>query len=198
MVILLAITYIVAALWISGGVFYWIFKRGKWYPSIVYRRVESFFGALGGISLLLFFCWCIAWHILHVVSSEERSRKHAAELRTARESFENAYTNVFELLRERNRRELELRLDYDLRAARMIEDINSNSFSVMNSPCESVPKVPYLWILIFNLRKDINLIKQTLKSEEDFPLSPFSLAPDLSIIEGGAVQFQQDDLLHPY
>ena len=192
---LLVITYIVFALWISGGVFYWIFKCGKRYPSIVYRRVESFFVTLGAISLLLFICWCIAWHIRHVVSIEERSREHAVALRAARESFENTYTNVFELLRERNRRELELRLDYDLRVARMIEDINSNSFSVMDSPCESVPNVPYLWILIFNLRKDINLIKRTLKSEEDFPLSPFSLAPNSSIIEGGAVQFQQDDLL---
>lgn len=189
MAILLAITYVVAALWISGGVFYWIFKRGKWYPSIVYRRVESFFGTLAGISILLFFCWCIAWHIHHVVSTEDRSRKHAAALRAARESFENTYTNVFELLRERNRRELELRLDYDLRVARMIEELNSNSFSVTDSSYTNLPNIAFLRILVWDIRRDINLIRYQVGDEAQYPLEPFSL------IEGGAVQYHQDDPL---
>lgn len=189
MATLLAITYIVAALWISGGVFYWIFKRGKWYPSIVYRRVESFFGTLAGISILLFFCWCIAWHIHHVVSTEDRSRKHAVALRAARESFENTYTNVFELLRERNRRELELRLDYDLRVARMIEELNSNSFSVTDSSYTNLPNIAFLRILVLDIRRDINLIRYQVGDEAQYPLEPFSL------IEGGAVQYHQDDPL---
>ena len=189
MTILLAITYIVAALWISGGVFYWIFRRGKWYPSIVYRRVESFFGTLGAATLLLCLCLGVAWHIRHAVSIKEHSRKHAVVLRASRESFENAYTNVFELLRERNRRELELRLDYDLRAARMIEELYSNSFSVVDSPYTNLPHAGFPRILIGDLRDDINCIKRQMEFEERFPLRP------LALIEGGAVQFPKDDLI---
>ena len=189
MAILLAITYVVAALWISGGVFYWIFRRGKWYPSIVYRRVESFFGNLCGVSILLFFCWCIAWFLHNIEVDADCTRERDRQYKIARKSFENTYSNVFELLRERNRRELELRLDYDLRAARMIEELNSNSFSVVDSPCTNLHHAGFPSILIVDFRDDINRIKRQMEFEEKFPLRP------LNLIEGGAVQFPKDDLL---
>ena len=189
MAILLAITYIVAALWISGGVFYWIFRRGKWYPSIVYRRVESFFGNLCGVSILLFFCWCIAWFLHNIEVDADCTRERDRQYKIARKSFENTYSNVFELLRERNRRELELRLDYDLRAARMIEELNSNSFSVTDSSYTNLPNIAFLRILVLDIRRDINLIRYQVGEEAQYSLEPFSL------IEGGAVQYHQDDPL---
>ncbi len=189
MAILLAITYIVAALWISGGVFYWIFKGGKWYPSIVYRRVESFFGTLGSVSILLFFCWCIAWFLHNTEVYADRSRERDQQYEMARKSFENTYSNVFELIRERNRKELELRLAYNLRAAKMIEEINSNSFSFVDSPYTNLPRARLARLFILDLRCDTDLVLGKLKEDAESPLEPFEL------IEGGAVQFPKDDLL---
>lgn len=187
MTILLAITYTIVATWISGGVFYWIFRRGKWYPTSVYRRVESFFGTLGCLSILLCLSWLVAWHLQQVTSSAERQRECNKNRQIERNSFLTTYTNVFELLRERNRRELELRLDYDLRAAKMIEAIHSNSFSVVSSDLTNLPSSFLDLALIMKLRNDIGLIKRELKSEVDFPSESFEL------LDGGTGQFQTDD-----
>ena len=159
MKILLIITYIIVSLWISGGVIYWIFRAGKWYSPSLYRQAaETFFGILGGLSILLVFSWCIALPVHNATSAEERKREHAAALEVARKSFENTYSNVFELLRERNRKELELRLAYNRRAARMIEEINSNSFSFAESPYTNFPHARLDRLFILDLRCDTDLV----------------------------------------
>lgn len=192
MAILLASSYVIGALWVAASIGWWLFNKFDDHR-YVSCRTKKFFNvcgtALGTSTVLLLFIWIGACSARNEEEREKRMHEHTAALRAARESFENTYTNVFELLRERNRRELELRLDYDLRVARMIEELNSNSFSVTDSSYTNLPNIAFLRILVLDIRRDINLIRYQVGDEAQYPLEPFSL------IEGGAVQYHQDDPL---
>ena len=71
----------------------------------------------------------------------------------------------------------------------MIEELNSNSFSVTDSSYTNLPNIAFLRILVLDIRRDINLIRYQVGDEAKYPLEPFNL------IEGGAVQYHQDDPL---
>ena len=188
--LLLVSSYLIGSLWVAMIVGWRLFTKFDDHRHIPFRAkmiADACAQTLGFFTVLLIFLWIGACIGHGHESFEHREHVRENQRKLARQQFESTYTNVFELLRERNRRELELRLDYDLRAAKMIEAIHSNSFSVVYSDLTNLPSSFLDLALIMKLRSDIGLIKRELKSEEDFPSESFEL------LDGGTGQFQTDD-----
>lgn len=192
MAILLASSYVIGALWVAASIGWWLFNKFDYRRHIssrVKRVLDACGTVLGMSTVLLLFLWIGACISRNEQAHARRKREKEVQLNLTRKQFENTYSNVFELLRERNKKELELRLAYNRRAARMIEEINSNSFSFTESPYTNFPPARLDRLFILDLRCDTDLVLGKLKEEAEFPLGPFEL------IEGGAVQFYKDSLL---
>ena len=190
MKLLLVSSYLIGSLWVTMIAGWWLFKRFDDHRPIPFRTkkaIDICAEILGFFTVLLICLRIASCTGRNYESFEHREHVRENQRKLARQQFESTYTNVFELLRERNRRELELRLDYDLRAAKMIEAIHSNSFSVTDTPYTNLPHIKLDRLLILCLRCDIDLIYGKMKEEEESPLESYEL------IDGGAVQFPKDD-----
>jgi hypothetical protein len=154
------------------------------------KRIKVFLWILVALSCPLIIAWGIILHNEIKESREKSWSEYVKNDERAREEFMSKYTTIIEVIRERNRHELELRLKYNLRAAKMIEEMHSNSFSVINSPKEDIPPYPAS-IFIEDLREDISKIKRKLEFESKFEMSPFRESP-CNLIEGGAIQFNEE------
>ena len=135
---------------------------------------------------ILFFS--ISYYIYSRADAEEQNlRSGLARLSEARTRFESRYQECLDILLDRNIALLNLRLEFDRKAAAAFENCHSNSFSVEHSPLSDFPKHFYERGFALSLRRDIKLIKARIKYESEHSLNLSSL------ISGGCISSSDDD-----
>lgn len=124
--------------------------------------------------ILLFVSFCV-YDYFRTDADAQESRLQSANRRDAITLFESRYRECIDILRDRNIAQLNLRLEFDRKAAAAFENCHSNSFSIEHSRLDDLPKYFYERGFALGLRRDIKRIKDRIECEREQSYHPFSL-----------------------